>query len=147
MLVRPAAFSLAVSAHVTVRNDARIARAIVPLQVSFSLHWQSASFAGTKLQMEVQSLDTDLDHTSRANEALIHLPNPLAPGASTTLDVFYEGAIPVDATRIEHLGAPRGMAQQEIHHGADGAGHEDGGQAPQAGVHVAALGVAADVAD
>ena len=112
MLVRPASFSLAVRAHVTVRNDATIARAIVPLQVSSSLHWQSASFAGTKLQMEVQSLDTDLDHTSRANEALIHLPNPLAPGASTTLDVFYEGAIPVDATRIEHLGAPRGMAQQ-----------------------------------
>jgi hypothetical protein len=111
-LIRPSASSLAARAHVTIRNDATVARATVPLQISSSLHWQAISFAGAKLPFDLHVLDTDLDHTAQANEVVIHLANVLAPAASVTLDLLYEGTIPVDATRIEHLGAPRGVAQQ-----------------------------------
>ncbi len=39
------------------------------------------------------------------------------------------------------------LAQEEVDDGADAAGHEDDDQHPEAGGHVAALDVAADVAD
>lgn len=112
LLFRPVASSLAVRARVTVRNDAATPRSILPLQISSTLRWQAITLRGARLTFDLQNLDTDLDHTGGANEALIHLPAPLAPGQSVTVDALYEGTIPVDATRVEHLGAPRDMAQR-----------------------------------
>jgi hypothetical protein len=112
LLVRPVSSALAARASVTVRNDAATPRSILPLQISSTLRWQAVTLRGARLPFEVQSLDTDLDHTGNANEALIHLPTPLAPGQFVTVEVLYEGTIPVDATRVEHLGAPRDIAQR-----------------------------------
>jgi len=112
LLIRPVSSAIAVRARVSVRNDAATPRNILPLQISSTLRWQAVTLKGSRLQFDLQSLDTDLDHTGSANEALIHLPTPLAPGQSVTVDALYEGAIPVDATRVEHLGAPRDMAQR-----------------------------------
>jgi hypothetical protein len=112
LLIRPVSSSLAVRARVTVRNDAVTPRSILPLQISSTLRWQAVTLKGARLLFDLQNLDTDLDHTGSANEALIHLPTPLAPGQSVTVDALYEGTIPVDATRVEHLGAPRDMAQR-----------------------------------
>ncbi len=112
LLIRPVESSLAARAHITLRNDAATPRSTVPLQISSTLQWQAISLNGTKLAFEVHSVDTDLDHTAAANEAVVTLPAPLSPGSSITLDALYEGTIAVDATRIEHLGAPRDLAQR-----------------------------------
>jgi hypothetical protein len=112
LLIRPVASSFAARARVTIRNDASAPRSILPLEISSTLHWQAVSLNGVKLPFEVQSLDTDLDHTAAASEAVIHLPQPLAPGQSVTVDALYEGTIPLDASRLEHLGAPRDVAQR-----------------------------------
>jgi hypothetical protein len=111
ILIRPIASSLAARARITVRNDASTPRSVLPLQISSTLHWQAVTINGSRLVFETQSLDTDLDHTGSASEAIVHLPNPLAPGQSVTVDALYEGAIPLDAARLEHLGAPRDVAQ------------------------------------
>ncbi len=112
LLIRPTSSDLAVRAHITVRNDAAAARILLPLQISSTLQWQAITLNGKKLAFSVRPLDTDLDHTSIANEAAIHLPTPLAAGATLTLDALYEGTVPLDGSRIEHLGAPRDMAQR-----------------------------------
>jgi hypothetical protein len=112
LLVRPVTGTIAARAHVTVRNDAATSRTILPLQISSTLQWQAISTRGAKVAFESHSLDTDLDHTGTANEAVVSLPSPLAAGQSITLDALYEGTVPLDATRIEHLGAPRDIAQR-----------------------------------
>ena len=112
LLIHPVQSGLAVRAHLTVRNDGTNPHTVLPLQISSTLQWQAVTQNGKRLPFTVHELDTDLDHTSIANEALIQLPAPLLPGASVQLDALYEGTVPLDAARIEHLGAPRDIAQR-----------------------------------
>ena len=53
---------------------------------------------------------TDADHTGYAQEAVITLPKPLAPGASVTLSVLYAGTIRQSSSRLELIGTPAARA-------------------------------------
>jgi hypothetical protein len=59
-----------------------------------------------------QTIDTDADHTGKAQEAVVTLPQALAPGASVELTTFYSGAIEESGERLERIGAPAEQAAQ-----------------------------------
>ncbi len=108
----PATSHLAMRARLTVRNDGSAPLAHIALQVSSALHWETATLLPslTHLAFEQHLLDSDVDHTGKVSEAVVRLPEPLAPGASITLDTFYSGAIVPSSTRLERLGAPHDQA-------------------------------------
>jgi Peptidase family M1 domain len=58
----------------------------------------------------VQIIDTDADHTGKATEAVVSLPEPLQPGASLDLTSFYSGEVTQSAERLERIGAPLDQA-------------------------------------
>ncbi len=57
-----------------------------------------------------QIVDTDVDHTGKVREAIVTLPQPLAPGASVQLTAFYSGTIEQSGERLERIGAPAEQA-------------------------------------
>jgi len=105
-------------AHATmvVRNIGATALARIPLQLSSTLHWISASAAtnaGLKPIPFTQSpIATDTDHTGYAQEAVFTPAEPLAPGASITLSVVYRGDVKQNADRLELIGAPHDRADE-----------------------------------
>ena len=62
------------------------------------------------LSFTVQTIDTDADHTGKATEAVVSLPQPLQPGASLELTSFYSGEVTQSAERLERIGAPLDQA-------------------------------------
>lgn len=102
--------SLAVHARVTVRNDGRQPLAVLPLQLSYSLNFEDVALNGKRLPFAQQTLNSDADHTGQLHEAVVVLPQPLAPQAELTLDVDYSGKIAPSAIRLERLGAPDEVA-------------------------------------
>ena len=110
----PASQRLVMRAQVTVRNDGGEALERVALQVSSTLTWDSAALVtaggSTKLELAQHLLDTDIDHTGKASEAILTLPKPLLPGKEAVLDAFYSGTITLSAERLERLGATRAQA-------------------------------------
>ena len=44
------------------------------------------------------------------SEAVVTLPQPLAPGSSLDLTALYSGAIPPSGERLERIGAPADQA-------------------------------------
>ncbi len=107
--VAPASGKLTVRARVTARNTGEAALDRIALQVSSALNWESVSLVtpgGVKrLALAQHLLDTDADHTGRASEAVLELQEPLAPGASVTLDAFYSGTVLPSAERLSRIGA------------------------------------------
>jgi hypothetical protein len=93
-------------ARLTLRNAGESPLARIALQISSTLTWESASVQGAVLPIAQHLLDTDADHTGRARELILTLPQPLAPGESLTLDTFYSGTITANGERLERLGAP-----------------------------------------
>jgi hypothetical protein len=106
----PATGKLTTRARLTLRNDGAAPLTRIALQISSTLQWESATTNGAKLTLSQQLLDTDADHTGRANEAVIDLSQPLAPQATLTLDTFYSGTIPASSARLEHIGATESQA-------------------------------------
>ena len=116
----PATAHLAMRARLTLRNDGAEPLRLIALQVSSTLRWDSATLLseegpgqkpGTRpLSLAQHLLDTDADHTGKANEAILTLPAPLGPGKSVTLDTFYSGPIAADAARLERIGASAAQA-------------------------------------
>jgi hypothetical protein len=109
----PASSQLEMHARLTLRNDSAAPLSRIALQISSSLTWQSATLldaARTKLNVVQHLLETDTDHTGKANELVLDLPTPLAPGASLDLDTLYAGLISVDGTRLERIGASHDQA-------------------------------------
>ena len=100
---------LAMRARVTVRNDGSTPLGELALQLSSTLHWDSATLIDddrrTQLTLAQHKLDTDADHTGAAEEAVLRLPTPLAPGASASLDLFYSGTVTQSGDRLARLGA------------------------------------------
>jgi len=82
---------------------------MIALQISSTLHWESATLIDglkrTTLPLSQHLLDTDTDHTGKSSEAIFTLPQPLSPGATITLDTFYSGTITQNADRLERIGA------------------------------------------
>lgn len=101
-------------ATIVVRNSGSAPVTRIPLQLSSTLHWISASVAsgaGLKPIPFTQSpIATDTDHTGYAQEAVFTLAEPLAAGASLTLSVFYRGEIKQNSDRLELIGAPHNRA-------------------------------------
>ena len=113
--LNPAQSALGMRAQITVRNTGTMPLKQLALQISSTLHWESATLingsARTHLSLAQHRLDTDADHTGAENEALLPLPEPLASGASASLDLFYSGTLAENAGRLQRLGAS--AAQQQ----------------------------------
>src|SRR5258705_3631366 len=62
------------------------------------------------LSFTVQTIDTDADHTGKATEAVVSLPQPLTPGATLELTSLYSGEVTQSAERLERIGAPLDQA-------------------------------------
>ena len=112
----PAAAQMTVKALVVVRNDGQAPLGHLALQLSSSLTWESIAVmdggATTPVVFGQHQIDTDADHTGKANEAIVTLPQPLAPGASVTVNAFYSGDVHASAGRLERIGAPLDQAAQ-----------------------------------
>jgi hypothetical protein len=103
----PARSEMVMRAKFSVRNDGVEPLARVVVQVSSALTWESLALdGGEKLTFVQHLLDTDADHTGQAREAVVTLPQPLAPGATVSLVAFYSGEIKLSSGRLERIGAP-----------------------------------------
>jgi hypothetical protein len=105
---------LAVHAGLTVRNSGKEPLTRLILQLSSDLHWESLAVRSggrvSPLTFTSQTIDTDADHTGKATEAIITLPEPLQPGATLELTSFYSGEVARSAERLERIGAPLDQA-------------------------------------
>jgi hypothetical protein len=104
--------SIAVRARITGRNDSAQPLERLPLQLSSSLKFETISSEGRKLPFQQQLINSDADHTGQLREAVVSLPQALAPESEVTLDVVYSGAIPSSTKRLEDIGTPTELAQQ-----------------------------------
>ena len=112
--LHPTKSHIAVRANFTVRNTGTQPLTHLPLQLSSTLNWESISQrVDGRLQpstFAVHLIDTDTDHTGQAKEAIITLPQPLAPGATLELAALYSGEITQSGQRLERIGAPPSQA-------------------------------------
>jgi hypothetical protein len=110
----PAQSHLATRAEFTVKNCGKEPLPRLVLQISSSLHWESFALRSggrvSPLSFTEQTIDTDADHTGKATEAVVSLPQPLEPGASVDLSSFYSGELVQSAERLERIGAPLDQA-------------------------------------
>ena len=110
----PAQSQLAVHAEFTVRNSGKEPLTRLVFQVSSALQWESFAMRSggqvSPLSFTVQTIDTDADHTGKAAEAVVALPQALEPGASVGLTSFYSGEVTLSAERLERIGAPLDQA-------------------------------------
>lgn len=110
----PAQAQIAVRARLEIRNDGPEPLKYLALQLSSSLKWDTIAFNRDgkiiPASFGQHEIDTDADHTGKANEAILMLPKPLAPGGSIVIDTFYSGDIRANAGRLERIGAPPGQA-------------------------------------
>jgi hypothetical protein len=105
----PATSHLAAHARFTVRNTGPTPLSRIALQLSSSLRWESISLRTSNaiqpLAFAQHTIDTADDHTGQASEAVITLPQPLAPKASLELTAIYSGEITASTMRLERIGA------------------------------------------
>jgi hypothetical protein len=109
----PATSSLEMRARVDLHNDSDKPLTRVALQISSTLIWQSATLLDatrTRLNLVQHAIDTDTDHTGKATEAILELPQPLAPGTSLSLDLLYGGTLTASGDRLERIGATHEQA-------------------------------------
>jgi len=110
----PAKSQLSVRAKLTVRNTGTDPLTQLAFQLSSTLNWESfAMRSGDRivpLHFAQHLIDTDTDHTGQAKEAVVNLPQPLAPNATVELTTFYSGEIEQSAKRLERIGAPAAQA-------------------------------------
>lgn len=106
----PAKSQLSVRAKLTVRNTGTQPLTDLAFQLSSSLTWESFEMRSgdriVPLVFAQHLIDTDTDHTGQAKEAIVTLPQPLAPNATVELTTFYSGEIEQSAKRLERIGAP-----------------------------------------
>ncbi len=108
--VEPEQHRLGVRGKVTLRNDSQSPQKITVLQVSSSLDWRSIKAGDKPLQFLSQPYTSDIDHTGSLSEAIVTLPQTLAPKGTLELEIAYEGVIPLDATRLTRIGTPEESA-------------------------------------
>jgi hypothetical protein len=112
----PAQSQLAVHAGFTVKNSGKESLTRLTFQISSSLKWESFAMRSggrvSPLSFAEQTIDTDADHTGKATEAVVSLPQPLEPGASVELTGFYSGEVAQSAERLERIGAPLDQASR-----------------------------------
>ena len=104
--VEPEQHRLAVRGKLTLRNDSQSPQKIAVLQISSSLDWRSVKAGDKPLQFVSQPYTSDIDHTGGLSEAIVTLPQPVAPHGAIDLEIAYEGVILLDATRLPRIGTP-----------------------------------------
>jgi hypothetical protein len=108
---------LGVRGKITLRNASATPQKNAVLQISSSLDWRSITLTGAggtpgkPVQFLTQPFTSDIDHTGSLSEAIVTLPQPVAPKATVELEIGYEGVVLPDATRLTRLGTPENMAQ------------------------------------
>jgi hypothetical protein len=108
----PVSAGIEAHANFTVRNDGKAPLKQIAVQISSSLVWESLRFRTGASAFVQHRINNDADHTGVAREAVLTLPQPLAPGASVELSAIYGGSIPQSGERLERIGAPEDKAAQ-----------------------------------
>lgn len=109
--VEPEQHRLGVRGKITLRNDSPTPQKVAVLQISSSLDWRAIRAADKMLQFVTQPYTSDIDHTGGLSEAVITLPQEIAPRATIDLDIAYEGVVLLDATRLTRIGTPENSAK------------------------------------
>jgi hypothetical protein len=109
--LEPEQHRIGVRGKVTLRNDSSTPQATAVLQISSSLDWRSITLGGKPVQFMRQPYTSDIDHTGALSEAVVTLPQPIAPHATVDLDIAYEGVILSDTTRLTRIGTPEDIAR------------------------------------
>ncbi len=108
--IEPDQHRLGVRGKITLRNDAPTPQKIAVLQISSSLDWRSIKAGDKTVQFVTQPYTSDIDHTGGLSEAIVTLPQPVAPQGTIELEIGYEGVILLDATRLTRIGTPEDAA-------------------------------------
>ncbi|HEY6369219.1 MAG TPA: hypothetical protein VIX37_01455 [Candidatus Sulfotelmatobacter sp.] len=108
--VEPEQHRLGARGKITLRNDAQTPQKIAVLQVSSSLDWRSLKAGDKAVQFVTQPYASDIDHTGGLSEAIVTLPQAVAPQGTIELEIAYEGVITLDATRLTRIDTPVGTA-------------------------------------
>jgi hypothetical protein len=108
--IEPEQHRLGVRGKMTLRNDSSTPQKIAVLQISSSLDWRSIKIGDKPVQFVAQPYTSDIDHTGGLSEAIITLPQPVAPKGTIELEIGYEGVIVLDATRLTRIGTPEDVA-------------------------------------
>ncbi len=103
---------LTTRAGLTIRNDGTQPMTRLVLSISSTLRWESISTATAALTFQQHLINTDADHTGGADEAVITLAEPLAPGDSIVLRALYSGTIERSSGRLDRIGAPADQAER-----------------------------------
>ena len=109
--VEPEQHRLGVRGKITLRNDSTAPQTVAVLQISSSLDWRSVKAADKAVQFVAQPYASDIDHTGGLSEAILTLPQAVAPHGTVELEIAYEGVIVLDATRLTRIGAPEDTAR------------------------------------
>jgi len=109
--IEPEQHRLGVRGKITLRNDRDAPQKMAVLQISSSLGWRSIKAGDRAVQFVTQPFTSDIDHTGQLSEAIVTLPQEVAPHASVDLDIAYEGVILLDATRLTRIGTPEDLAK------------------------------------
>jgi len=104
--IEPEQHRLGARGKITLRNDTSTPLKVAVLQLSSSLDWRSIKTGDKMLQFVRQPLTSDIDHTGALSEAIVTLPQEIAPQATIDLEIAYEGVIVLDATRLTRIGTP-----------------------------------------
>jgi hypothetical protein len=109
--LEPEQHRLGARGTITLRNDSATPQKIAVLQISSSLDWRSIKAGDKPLQFVTQPYTSDIDHTGGLSEAIVTLPQNVAPHASIELEIGYEGVVLLDATRFTRIDAPEDTAK------------------------------------
>ncbi|HXJ90990.1 MAG TPA: hypothetical protein VMS18_29550 [Candidatus Binatia bacterium] len=109
--IEPEQHRLGARGKITLRNETGTPQKIAVLQISSSLDWRSIKAGDRAVQFVRQPYTSDIDHTGSLSEAIITLPQEVAPHATIDLDIAYEGVILLDATRLTRIGTPEEIAR------------------------------------
>lgn len=109
--VEPDQQRLAVRGAITVMNDSDSPQRNVVLQISSSLNWISIQLEGKPAAYVTQTYTSDIDHTGGLTEAIVTLPNAIAPKQKLDFQIAYEGTILPDTTRLTWIGVPDSTAR------------------------------------
>ena len=108
--IEPEQHRLGVRGKVTLRNDSQLPQKIAVLQISSSLDWRSLKAGDKAVQFVTQPHTSDIDHTGGLSEAIVTLPQEVAPKGTVELEIAYEGVILLDAARLTRIGTPEDTA-------------------------------------
>jgi hypothetical protein len=109
--VEPEQHRLGVRGKIRLRNDSPTPQKIAVLQISSSLDWRSIKVGDKAVQFVKQPYTSDIDHTGELSEAIVTLPEAIAPKGTVELEIGYEGVILLDATRLTRIGTPEDVAK------------------------------------